>query len=163
MGLRPAQLGELVLKDVKLPASARLGDNLDYRQFVDHIRLAWCALAVGTTRAALDYVIPYCNERVAFGEPISHRQAVAFMIANIRIESDAMKVLTQRAASRAENGLPYSRETYLAHVLCSDKSMEIGNNSVQLLGGYGFMRDYPVERWYRDLRAVAICYNGIHL
>jgi alkylation response protein AidB-like acyl-CoA dehydrogenase len=163
MGLRPASLGELELKNVKVSASSRLGDKLDYQQFIDHVRIAWCAMAVGTTRAVLDYVIPYCNERVAFGEPISHRQAVAFMIANIRIESDSMQVLTQRAASRAEQGLPFSREAYLAYVLCSDKSMEIGNNGVQLLGGYGFMRDYPVERWYRDLRAVALCNNGVHL
>jgi len=163
MGLRPAALGELELKNVKVPATARLGDQLNYRHFIDHSRIGWCALAVGTTRAVLDYVIEYCNQRVAFGEPITHRQAVAFMIANIRIESDAMQVLTQRAASKAEQGLDFSRDAYLASVLCGEKSMEIGNNGVQLLGGYGFMRDYPAERWYRDLRSVAICYNGLHI
>jgi hypothetical protein len=74
-----------------------------------------------------------------------------------------MRLLTQRAAAKAEQGLDFSREAYLAHVFCSDKSMQIGSNSVQLLGGHGYIRDFPVQRWYRDLRAVAISLNGIHL
>jgi alkylation response protein AidB-like acyl-CoA dehydrogenase len=163
MGLRAAEPGIVALNKVKLSSDARLGDQLDYQKFIDHARIGWCALASGTAKAVLDYVIPYANEREAFGEPISHRQAVAFMIANIKMEADGMQILTQRAASRAEQGLDFSREAYLAQVCCADRGMEIGNDGVQLLGGYGFMRDYPVERWYRDLRAVAICYNGMHL
>ncbi|MCB0502248.1 MAG: acyl-CoA dehydrogenase family protein [Bacteroidetes bacterium] len=163
MGLNAAELGKITLKDVEVPASAVLLSGSTYSNFIDHIRLSWCALAVGASKAALDYVIDYANSREAFGEPISHRQAVAFMIANIKIEMEAMQVLTQRAVSRAEQGMDYSKEAYLASVLCSEKAMEIGTNSVQLLGGYGFCRDYPAERWYRDLRAVAISYNGMHL
>jgi hypothetical protein len=74
-----------------------------------------------------------------------------------------MRILTQRAVAKAEQGLDFEKETYLAHILCSEKAMQIGSNGVQLLGGHGFVRDFPVERWYRDLRAVSIAANGIHL
>ena len=138
-------------------------DSFNYQDFINYARLGWCALAVGTAQAVLDYVIPYCNDRIAFGEPISHRQAVAFMIANIKIELDSMQVLTQRAVALAEKGKPFAREAYLARVLCADKAMEIGTNAVQLLGGHGFTKEHPVERWYRDLRAVALMEGGLHL
>jgi alkylation response protein AidB-like acyl-CoA dehydrogenase len=105
--------------------------------------------------------VPYCNERVAFGEPITNRQSVAFMIADLAIEIEAMRMLTLRAASRAEQGLPFHREAHLARVLCAEKAMEIGTNGVQLLGGHGFIKEHPVERWYRDLRAIAIMDGGV--
>ena len=164
MGVRAAAIGSINLQQVKLPADALLGaDDFDFDTFINMTRLAWCSLALGTGRAVLDYVIPYCNERIAFGEPISHRQAVAFMIANIAIELDAMRMLTQRAVALAEHGKPFAREAYLARVLCAEKAMEIGTNGVQLLGGHGFTKEHPVERWYRDLRAIAIMEGGLHL
>ncbi len=163
MGLRAAQPGKIILKNVEVSASSLLVETENYQDFINHVRLSWCALSVGTAQATLDYVIEYCNEREAFGEPISHRQAVAFMIADIKIELESMRVLTQKAVSRVEQGLDFSKEAYLASVMCSEKAMEIGTNGVQLLGGYGFCRDYPVERWYRDMRAVSLSYNGMHL
>ncbi|MDO9320005.1 MAG: acyl-CoA dehydrogenase family protein, partial [Pseudomonas sp.] len=110
-----------------------------------------------------DYVIPYCNERLAFGEPISHRQGVAFMVADLAIEVDAMRLMVWRACARAEQGLPFQREAYLARLLCSEKAMQIGTDAVQLLGGHGFTKEHPVERWYRDLRGVAIMAGGLQL
>ena len=107
-------------------------------------------------QAILDYVKRYCNERVAFGEPITHRQSVAFMIADIAIELDGMRLLVYRAAARAERGLPFQREAYLARVQCAEKGMKIGTDGVQLLGGHGFIREHMVELWYRNLRAVGI-------
>lgn len=165
MGLNTAQLGEINFNNVEIDASSQLGgdEGLPYKDFINLSKLGWCAMAVGGCQAVLDYVIPYTNDRYAFGEPISNRQAVAFMIADMKIEVDGMRLLIQRAVSRAEQGLDFEREAYLAHVMCSDKSMQIGSNGVQLLGGHGYIRDYPVQRWYRDLRAVALCYNGIHL
>ncbi len=118
---------------------------------------------MGTAQAALDYVVPYCNERVAFGEPISHRQGVAFMVADIAVELDAMRLMVWRACSRAEQGLPFQREAYLARLLCSEKAMKIGTDAVQLLGGHGFTKEHPAERWYRDLRALAIMAGGLQL
>ncbi|HEX4940406.1 MAG TPA: acyl-CoA dehydrogenase family protein, partial [Candidatus Kapabacteria bacterium] len=101
-------------------------------------------------------VIPYVNDRIAFGEPISNRQSVAFMVANMAIELDAMRLMVYRAASRAEQGLEFHQQAYLCRVLCAERSMEIGTNGVQLLGGHGFTREHPVEMWYRNLRAVGI-------
>ena len=89
------------------------------RECVQLGRLGWCALAVGTGQAVLDYVIPYVNERKAFGEPISSRQAVAFTVANIAIELDGMRLATYRAASRIDQGVPFGREVSLARRLCS--------------------------------------------
>ena len=164
MGLKAAGTARIVLKNVKVPAENRLAaEHFNYQSFLDHAALAWCALAVGTAQAALDYVIPYCNERLAFGEPISHRQGVAFMVADMAIEVDAMRLMVWRACARAERGLPFQREAYLARLLCAEKAMQIGTDAVQLLGGHGFTQEHPVERWYRDLRGVAIMAGGLQL
>lgn len=164
MGIRACAQRPLQLDNVRVSASQRLGtDDFDYRAFVDLGTLAWCALAIGTSQAVLDYVIPYCNERKAFGEPISHRQAVAFMIADMAIELDAMRMLTWRAVCRAEQGKSFRREAHLARTLCKEKAMKIGTDGVQLLGGHGFTKEYPVERWYRDLRAIGVAFGGLHL
>jgi alkylation response protein AidB-like acyl-CoA dehydrogenase len=104
----------------------------------------------------LDYVIPHVKEREAFGEPIARRQAVAFMCADIAIELDGLRLITWRGAARADQGLPFSREAALAKKLGSDKGMRIGLDGVQLLGGHGFTKEHPVERWYRDLRAIGV-------
>jgi alkylation response protein AidB-like acyl-CoA dehydrogenase len=164
MGVRGAGMGELRLEQVRVDKDALLGsDEFNYYSFINFARLGWCSLAVGTAQAVLDYVIPYCNERIAFGDPISHRQSVAFMIANIGIELNAMRLMTQRATALAERGKPFSREAYLARIICADKAMEIGTNGVQLLGGHGFTKEHPVELWYRDLRAIAVMEGGLHL
>lgn len=162
MGLKAAELYTLNFDNVQLPADARLGDeHFCYSTFLAYSHLASCALAIGCGQAIQNYVIKYCNERIAFGEPVSHRQSVAFMIANIGIELEGMKLLTYRAASLAEQNKPFQREAYLAKTFCSDKSMEIGTNGVQLLGGHGFIKEHPVERWYRDMRSTAILF-GLH-
>ncbi len=126
MGLRPAATGRLLIEGLRLPADALLGEGKrkDYVECIDRSRVAWCALAVGTSQAVLDYVIPYVNDRQAFGEPISNRQAVAFGVSDIGIESDGMRLATYRAASRADRG--------------------------------DFVKEHPVERWYRDLRAAGV-------
>ncbi len=158
MGLRAAEWGRLHLSDVRLPETARLAGVTPerYRDCVQLARLAWCALSVGTAQAALDYLIPYVNERKAFGEPISHRQAVAFPVADISIELDAMRLLTWRGASRAEQGMAFAEQAALARRLCADKGARIGSDAVQLLGGHGFIKEHPVERWYRDLRVAGV-------
>lgn len=158
MGVRAATMTKLVLEDVKVPADAVLGetDGSTYTECVRLSRLAWCALAVGTGQAVLDYVTPYVKGREAFGEPIANRQSVAFMVANIAIELQGMRLLTYRAASRAAAGKDFSREVALARKACTDKGMQIGLDGVQLLGGHGFVKEHPVERWYRDLRAIGI-------
>ena len=158
MGLRAASTARVLLDGVTVPASALLGGG-SADTYADCIRLArigWAALACGTGRAVLDYVIPYVNERHAFGEPISHRQAVAFMVSNIAIELEGARLTTLRAAARAEQGLSFAREAGLARRLTAEYGMQIGSAGVQLLGGHGYVKEHPVERWYRDLRAIAV-------
>ena len=163
MGVRAASLTRITLTDVKVGPDAVLGetDGSTYRDCVRLSRLAWCALAIGTGQAVLDYVTPYVKERQAFGEPIAHRQSVAFMVANIAIELQAMRLVTYKAASRAAAGKDFSREVALARKLCTDKGMQIGLDGVQLLGGHGFVKEHPVERWYRDLRAIGIMEGSV--
>jgi alkylation response protein AidB-like acyl-CoA dehydrogenase len=158
MGLRAASTARLVLEDVVVPDGALLKDG-SANAYADCIRLSrigWAALACGTGKAVLDYVIPYVNERKAFGEPISHRQAVAFMVANIGIELEGARLTMLRAASRAEQGKPFAREAALARRLTAEYGMKIGSDGVQLLGGHGYVKEHPVERWYRDLRACGV-------
>ena len=163
MGVRAAGLTRLVLTDVTVPADAVLGatDGTTYAECVRLARLAWCALAVGTGQAVLDYVTPYVKERQAFGEPVAHRQSVAFMVANIAIELQAMRLLTWKAAARAAAGKDFAREVALARRLCAEKGMQIGNDGVQLLGGHGYVKEHPVERWYRDLRAIGVMEGAV--
>ncbi|HEY0949362.1 acyl-CoA dehydrogenase family protein [Nocardioides sp.] len=163
MGVRAAGITRLTLTDVAVPADAVLGatDGTTYAECVRLSRLAWCALAVGTGQAVLDYVTPYVKEREAFGEPIAHRQSVAFMVANIAIELQAMRLLTWKAAARAAAGKDFSREVGLARRLCAEKGMQIGLDGVQLLGGHGYVKEHPVERWYRDLRAVGVMEGAV--
>ena len=156
-GMRAAATGRLILEDVRLPpALLGEGDRAVFLECVQRARVAWCALSVGAAQAVLDYVIPYVNERVAFGEPISNRQAVAFAVADIGIELEGMRLLTYRAASRADAGESFDREAALARRLSAEQGSRIGSEGVQLLGGHGYVKEHPVERWYRDLRAAGV-------
>ncbi|MFI5428646.1 acyl-CoA dehydrogenase family protein [Aeromicrobium sp. UC242_57] len=163
MGLRAAGLSRLVLEDVEVSTDAILGEGSadDYRECIRLSRLAWASLALGTGRAVLDYVSEYVKTRSAFGEPIAHRQAVAFMVANIAIELEGMRLVTLKAAARAERGQDFSREVALARRLAGEYGMKIGTDGVQLLGGHGFVKEHPVERWYRDLRAVGLMEGAV--
>ncbi len=165
MGIRAAATGRLIFDDVTLPADALLGSGEAdvYRDCIQLGRLGWCAVAVGTGQAVLDYVKDYVNERTAFGEPISNRQAVAFTVANIAIELDGMRLTTYRAAGRVDQGLSFGREVALARRLTAERGMAIGSDGVQLLGGHGYVKEHPVERWYRDLRAAGIMEGALVL
>ena len=160
MGLKATESVTLKFNNTQ---AERLSDNdFNYSSFLDLGNLMWCAMAVGTCEAVKEYSIKYANERTAFGEPISHRQSVAFMIADMAIEIEAMRMLILNAASLAEAGKPFHREAYLARIICAEKSMKIGTDGVQILGGHGFTKEHPAERWYRDLRATAILQSGLH-
>jgi alkylation response protein AidB-like acyl-CoA dehydrogenase len=163
MGMRAASPARLKLSNVKVPATALLGEGKAevYTECVHLSRLGWCSLAVGCAQSVLDYLVPYVNEREAFGEPISHRQSVAFAVADVAIELDSMRLLTWRAASLADADQPFYEAAALARRLCTDKGMAIGSTGVQLLGGHGFVKEHPAERWYRDLRAVGVMEGGI--
>ena len=158
IGLRAAATAQLKLEGAKVPSGALMADG-EPGVYLDCVRLgriAWSAMALGTAQAALDFLIPYVNERKAFGEPISHRQAVAFNMSNIAIEIEGMRLAILRAASLVDQGGDFARPTAVARRLASHHGQRIGSDAVGLLGGHGYVKEYPVERWYRDLRAAGV-------
>lgn len=156
MGLRAAATGRLILTRVEVPEENLLGSAEDYRDAVRRARLAWAACAVGTAAAVLDQVVPYVKERTAFGEPIGHRQAVAFTISDIAIELDALRLTVWKAAGRLDSGQDATQVIAHARQLTSAHASWIGSSGVQLLGGHGFVKEWDNERWYRDLRAAGL-------
>ena len=163
IGLRAAGTAMLKLDGVRVPGGALLAEGSPdaYAECIRLGRIAWCAMSVGTAQGALDFLIPYVKDRKAFGEPIAHRQAVAFNMSNIAIEVEGMRLTTYRAASLADQGKDFAREAAIARHLCATKGNQIGSDSVQLLGGHGYVKEYPVERWYRDLRSAGVIEGGL--
>jgi alkylation response protein AidB-like acyl-CoA dehydrogenase len=161
VGLRAAATGQLRLADVRVGSGARLGSVEDYAECVRLGRLAWAAMAIGTAQGALDFLIPYVNERQAFGEPISHRQAVAFNMSDLAIEIEGMRLATYRAAALADQDRDFARPAAVARRLAATQGMRVGSDAVGLLGGHGYVKEHPVERWYRDLRAAGMIEGGL--
>lgn len=161
MGLRAASLSRLHIDGVTVGADALVGTSENYREALRLARTAWAALAAGTGRAALDYVSEYVKTRQAFGEPIARRQSVAFMVSDIAIELEGVRLAAYKAAGLADQGRDIARASSLARELSGRYGMKIGTDAVQLLGGHGFVKEHPVERWYRDLRAVGVMEGGL--
>jgi alkylation response protein AidB-like acyl-CoA dehydrogenase len=156
MGLRALDARPLKLDGVRIPAANRLGgEGAELQPLIDAQRIASAALAVGVGRAAFDYARDYAKERTAFGVPIATKQAIAFMLSNMAIEIDAMRLLAWEAAWRIDQGLPATREAYLAKQYAADAVLKIADNAVQVLGGHGYIRDHLVELLLRDARSFA--------
>jgi acyl-CoA dehydrogenase len=156
MGLRALDAYPLTLDGVRVPAANRLGgEGADLQPLIDAQRIASAALAVGVGRAAFEYARDYAKERTAFGVPIATKQAIAFMLSNMAIEIDAMRLLAWEAAWRIDQGLPATREAYLAKQYAADAVLKIADNAVQVLGGHGYIRDHLVELLLRDARSFA--------
>ncbi|WP_018155045.1 acyl-CoA dehydrogenase family protein [Demetria terragena] len=161
MGLRAAATGRLHLQNVRISQAQILGTTDDHRQVVRRARLAWAAAAVGVGQAVLDQVKTYVVERQAFGEPIAHRQAVAFTVANIATELDALRLVVWRAAALLDAGGDAGAQIAHARHLAATQGAQIGSDGVQLLGGHGFVKEFDNERWFRDLRATGILEGGL--
>ena len=127
----------MTLRDVTLPASARLTAAFDLKRMVSLGKIATAALAVGTCQAVLDYVVPYVNERIAFGEPIANRQAVALWWLTSPLNSRACALWCTALRPRRSRGLDCTRIAFLAHRNAIKYGMRIGTDGVQLLGGHG--------------------------
>jgi alkylation response protein AidB-like acyl-CoA dehydrogenase len=141
---------------VRVPASARLGgDGADLQPLVDAGRVAVASLAVGVARAAFDYARDYAKERRAFGTAIAQKQAIAFKLADMAIEIDAMRLLAWEAAWKIDSGQPATREAALVKQYASPSALGITDNAVQVLGGHGYIREHPVELWLRNARGFA--------
>lgn len=158
IGLYALKTYEVTLNECEVPADDRLGgeSGCDYDKLIQKTRIAMAAIGTGVTRASYEYARNYAKKRVQFGEPITHRQAVAFMIAEMAYEVEAMRLLTWKAASIVESGKDAKREAYLAKIYAGDMTMKITDYGVQILGGHGYVREYPVERFYRNGRGIAV-------
>ena len=163
MGLKGLPLSEIKLANCKIQASQKLGGHnysINFQELLDSSRIGMSAMALGVCQAVLDYVVPYTNERVAFDEPISNRQSVAFLVADMAIEIEAMRLMVYKAAALKDIGADFHKQASLTHRFAAHHGMKIGTDGVQLLGGHGFTHEHPVELWYRNLRAIGIFEGG---
>ncbi|MGI9590455.1 MAG: acyl-CoA dehydrogenase family protein, partial [Myxococcota bacterium] len=148
----------LSLERVVVPAGARLGgaQGCDVQKIVDGSRAALAAVLTGVSRAAVDLCVPYAKERHAFGQAIAQKQGIAFKMADMHIETDSMRWLAWKAASELEQGLDATRACHHARDYAARMAMEVTDSGIQVLGGHGFIREHPVEMWYRNARTLGV-------
>jgi alkylation response protein AidB-like acyl-CoA dehydrogenase len=163
IGLRALEMATVGFRDVELSAGARLGEGAgcDVQRIVDSARTALSAIMTGTSRAVMEFVMPYTKERVVHGDALAKKQTIAFRLADMRIETDAMRWMTWKAASILEKGGDATRQAQLAYTYCGEQAMWIADEGVQMLGGHGYLRDNPVEMWYRDARTVSVLEGAV--
>ena len=156
MGQRAIRNTELFLEDVEVPADRRLGaEGEGFRGLMatfDRSRVTLAASATGLARAALEYATDYAKQRVQFGKPIAEHQAVAFRLADMALRVDAARLLTWRAAGLLDAGARATTEAAMAKLHASETAMWCTWAAVQTLGGWGYSREYPVEKWMRDAK-----------
>lgn len=157
-GLRAA--GASRLRAHEVPIAARWSSVDGARRARARARLHFASLLLGVMRATCDFSAAYAQQREAFGRPIAHHQALAFLITDMRIALDAARHLVHEAAWRVDRGLPCAAEAASAWAECIEVSRGIGPNGVQILGGHGFMADYPVEKHMREARALGLLCGG---
>lgn len=163
MGIRASHTASISFDDVEVPIENRLGAEgegfkIAMKTF-DITRTHIAAGAVGIARAAYEYSLNYAHERKQFGKPIFSFQSIAFMLAEMAMEIDAARLLTWRAGSFYDQGKPCAQEASMAKAFAADVAMKTTTDAVQILGGYGYMREYPVEKWMRDAKIMQI-YEG---
>jgi len=160
MGLKGSVTSELFFEDCRIPAQNLLGqENQGFRQFLvtlDAGRIAIAAMAVGLAQGAFEKSIAYAKERVQFGQPIAKFQAIQWMIADMATQIEAARLLAYRAAWLKEQCLPFTKEASMAKLFASEVSERVCRHAIQIHGGYGYVREYAVERMYRDQRLCAI-------
>ncbi len=163
MGQRTADTREVIFQEVRIPARYRLGKGLDGFKIammtLDESRATVGAAAVGIARAALEVATQYAKERVQFGKPLAGHQAIQFKLADMAMKVNAGRLLCWHAAWLRDNGQRNTMESAMAKCFSGDMAMEVTTEAVQILGGYGYMKDYPVEKYMRDAKLHQI-YEG---
>lgn len=157
MGVRALPTYPVALEGVRVGADCRLGgeNGIGFARILAHSQVALAALAVGLMRGALDYAIHYAREREQFGAPIATKQAIAFMLAECAIEVDATRLMVWEAAWKLDQGQDATQEAYLAKRYADKAAVTVADSAVQTLGGHGYIREHPVERWLRNARGFA--------
>jgi len=160
MGMRGTPACEIILEDCPVPRENLLGkEGEGFRiamQTFDRSRPFDAALAVGISTGALEYAIDYAKQRVQFGHPIAELQAIQFMLADMATQTEAARQLVYRAATLVDQGTPDSKASAMANYFATDVGVKVTNDAMQVLGGYGYMRDYPLEQKMRDARLLQI-------
>jgi alkylation response protein AidB-like acyl-CoA dehydrogenase len=160
LGLRASDTSELIFEDCEIPAENLLGAEgegfVDAMRILDGGRISIAALSLGIARGALDAALRYVKERRQFGKAIAEFQGIQWKLADMATELDAARLLTQRAALLKDAGRRITRESAMAKLFASEVAVQICNEAVQLFGGYGFIKDYPAEKFYRDVKLCTI-------
>jgi alkylation response protein AidB-like acyl-CoA dehydrogenase len=164
MGIRGSQTGELVFEDCEIPAENLLGKEGEGFKIalstLDRTRPGIAAQALGIAQGALDFAVEYSKQRVQFGKPIWDNQAIQFMLADMDIQVEAARQLIYHVGELMDAGVPrFSRESAIAKTFASDTAISVTNDAIQVLGGYGYMKEFPVERMMRDAKITQI-YEG---
>lgn len=160
MGVRGSNTSELILQDVRVPKENLLGDpTKGFKQFLytlDGGRISIAALSVGIAQAALDKALSYAKERTQFGQSISKFQAIQFKLADMAMEIELARNMVYKAAWLKDNGKPFTKESAYAKLFASEAGFRACNQAIQILGGYGYMQEYGVERHLRDIKLMEI-------
>ena len=160
MGIRCSTTSDVLLEDVRIPAENRLGEEgtgfITAMKTLDLAR-TWCAvIGVGVAQRCIDEAVAYSKQRVQFGKPICKNQAIQFKIADMEIRTEASRQLIAHSIRLADMGLPFSKESAAAKCFTGDSVMQTAIDAVQILGGYGYSREYPVEKLMRDAKIFQI-------
>jgi alkylation response protein AidB-like acyl-CoA dehydrogenase len=160
LGMRASETGQLVFDNCRIPLSNQLGETNDgFKQamkILDGGRISIAALSLGIAEGAMEASLKYAKERKQFGKPIGDFQAIQFKLANMATEIEAAKLLTYRAASMKDEGKNTNQESSMAKLFASEVAVRVCNEAVQIFGGYGFIKDFPVEKFYRDVKLCTI-------
>jgi len=163
LGIRASSTAELVFQDCFVPEENRLGEEgKGFRlalEAIDASRISIAAQATGIAQGAIDKCLVYAKERQQFGQPIVNFQAIQWMLADMATQVEAARLLTYRAAYLEDQGLPFVKEAAMAKLFAAEASMFITNKAIQIYGGYGYVKDYPLERYFRDAKITEI-YEG---
>ena len=161
MGVRASHTGEVILDDCFVPDEALLGGErgrggIGVLKTLESTRPAVGAAAVGIARAASEYAVEYALQRKTFGKPIAGHQAIAFKLADMATEVEAARLLIWKAAWLAGQGQPFAKAASMGKLKAGDVAMRVTEDAIQVLGGYGYIRDFPVEKWHRDAKIYQI-------
>ncbi|KCZ86124.1 acyl-CoA dehydrogenase domain-containing protein [Hyphomonas adhaerens MHS-3] len=158
VGLRALQLSEVVFDNVEIDPGMQLGgvDGCDTQKIRDGARTAQSCIMTGLSVAVMNHVVPYVKERVVHGAPLAQKQSVAFRVADMRIDTEAMRWMNWRSAWEIETGQSATRLAALACAFAGEKTMKIADEGLQMFGGHGFVCEHPLEMWYRNARAISV-------
>lgn len=160
LGMRASETSEMIFDNCRIPDTQRVGDIGDgFRQslkVLDGGRISIAALSIGIARGAFDAALQYSKERHQFGQPISNFQGISFKLADMATEIEAAELLTHQAAGLKMAGLPMTREAAMAKYYASEVAVKVSTEAVQVFGGYGYTKDFPVEKFYRDSKLCTI-------